>query len=59
MKKLPKFYVLFFIIFNFFISSNAFALMGNIDAHDPSTIVKDGTKYWRYSTGNGIYALKL
>ena len=32
----------------------AFALRGAIGAHDPSSIVKDGNKYWVFTTGVGI-----
>ena len=34
--------------------SSALALQGNVGAHDPSTIVKDGNKYWVFHTGPGI-----
>lgn len=37
-----------------FIASPAYALQGNLGAHDPSTIVKDGNKYWVFHTGPGI-----
>jgi arabinan endo-1,5-alpha-L-arabinosidase len=30
------------------------ALEGNLSAHDPSTIVKDGSQYWVFATGRGI-----
>ncbi|WP_199243501.1 family 43 glycosylhydrolase [Hymenobacter sedentarius] len=33
------------------------ALQGPIGAHDPSTIVKDGNKYWVFATGQGIYSM--
>lgn len=32
------------------------ALTGQIGIHDPSTIVKDGSRYYVYSTGHGISA---
>jgi arabinan endo-1,5-alpha-L-arabinosidase len=32
------------------------ALGGSYQSHDPSTIIKDGSKYWMFTTGNGIYA---
>lgn len=35
----------------------AFALRGTIGAHDPSSIVKDGNKYWVFTTGTGIPSL--
>ena len=31
------------------------ALKGNDNSHDPSAIIKDGNKYWKFTTGNGIY----
>lgn len=34
----------------------ATALGGAIQSHDPSTLIKDGSKYWMFTTGNGIYA---
>ena len=30
------------------------ALSGDIGIHDPSTIIKEGNKYWIFSTGDGI-----
>ncbi|WP_460614746.1 family 43 glycosylhydrolase [Hymenobacter seoulensis] len=33
-----------------------YALDGAIGSHDPSTITKDGNKYWMFTTGAGIYA---
>ncbi len=38
-------------------SAPAFALRGFFGAHDPSTIVKDGNKYWVFTTGVGIPSL--
>lgn len=35
----------------------AFALQGNDNCHDPSTIIKDGNKYWIFTTGAGIYGM--
>ncbi len=32
------------------------ALSGDIWAHDPSSIIKEGNKYWRFTTGDGINA---
>jgi arabinan endo-1,5-alpha-L-arabinosidase len=32
------------------------ALGGSYQSHDPSAIIKDGSKYWMFTTGNGIYA---
>lgn len=32
------------------------ALGGAYQSHDPSTLIKDGSKYWIFTTGNGIYA---
>jgi arabinan endo-1,5-alpha-L-arabinosidase len=32
-------------------------LQGNLSAHDPSTIVKDGNEYWVFATGRGILSL--
>jgi len=33
------------------------ALSGNILAHDPSTLIKEGDKYWVFTTGSGINAV--
>jgi arabinan endo-1,5-alpha-L-arabinosidase len=38
-------------------SPSAFALQGLTGAHDPSTIVKDGDKYWVFATGRGVYSM--
>ncbi|MCR5889137.1 family 43 glycosylhydrolase [Hymenobacter sp. J193] len=32
------------------------ALDGATGSHDPSTLIKDGNKYWMFTTGAGIYA---
>ncbi|WP_082017230.1 family 43 glycosylhydrolase [Hymenobacter sp. DG25B] len=39
------------------IGYNAYALQGAIGVHDPSTMVKDGNKYWIFATGQGIYSM--
>ncbi|HEX8329791.1 MAG TPA: family 43 glycosylhydrolase [Hymenobacter sp.] len=48
---LGLFWLLMFIAWPGF---RAHALRGNVGAHDPSTIVKDGNKYWVFTTGPGI-----
>ncbi|WP_303310833.1 family 43 glycosylhydrolase [Hymenobacter sp. BT730] len=35
----------------------ALALQGAVGVHDPSTMVKDGNKYWIFATGQGIYSM--
>jgi arabinan endo-1,5-alpha-L-arabinosidase len=35
----------------------SFALQGNDNCHDPSTIIKNGNRYWIFTTGQGIYAM--
>ena len=35
----------------------ALAQKGATGAHDPSTIIKDGNKYWAFTTGQGITSL--
>lgn len=35
----------------------AHALQGLPGAHDPSTIIKDGNRYWVFATGEGIYSM--
>ncbi|TDH26371.1 T9SS type A sorting domain-containing protein [Segetibacter sp. 3557_3] len=32
------------------------ALGGNVNSHDPSTLIKEGNTYWQFTTGDGIYA---
>lgn len=39
------------------LSRPALALQGNTGVHDPSTIIKQGTTYWTFATGDGIYSL--
>ena len=39
------------------LSPTAHALQGNDNCHDPSSIVKDGNKYWIFTTGTGIYGM--
>jgi len=36
-------------------SLRTYALQGFYGSHDPSTIVKEGNKYWIFTTGQGIY----
>lgn len=38
-------------------SRPARALQGFTGVHDPSTIVKEGNKYWIFATGQGIYSM--
>ncbi|MFD2720471.1 family 43 glycosylhydrolase [Hymenobacter monticola] len=35
----------------------ASALQGAQGVHDPSTIVKEGNKYWIFATGQGVYSM--
>ena len=35
----------------------AHALQGYDSSHDPSSIIKDGNKYWVFTTGTDIYAM--
>jgi arabinan endo-1,5-alpha-L-arabinosidase len=35
----------------------AYALQGNDNCHDPSTIIKEGNKYWIFTTGTDVYAM--
>ncbi|MBX0289289.1 family 43 glycosylhydrolase [Hymenobacter sp. HSC-4F20] len=39
------------------LSFRAAALQGNDNCHDPSSIIKDGNKYWVFTTGKDIYAM--
>jgi arabinan endo-1,5-alpha-L-arabinosidase len=36
--------------------SQTYALTGAIGSHDPSALIKNGSRYWMFTTGNGIYA---
>jgi arabinan endo-1,5-alpha-L-arabinosidase len=38
------------------IQLSAYALKNNDGAHDPSALIKDGSTYWMFTTGRGIYA---
>ena len=38
-------------------SQRSFALQGNDNCHDPSSIIKDGNRYWVFTTGRDIYAM--
>ncbi|GAC1589462.1 MAG: hypothetical protein NVS3B25_07070 [Hymenobacter sp.] len=38
-------------------SRPAWALQGNDNCADPSTIIKEGNKYWIFTTGTDIYAM--
>ncbi|QJX48207.1 family 43 glycosylhydrolase [Hymenobacter taeanensis] len=39
------------------LNTGAYALQGNDNCHDPSSIIKDGNKYWVFTTGTDIYAM--
>ncbi len=45
-----------FAISLFLVSIQGFALKGAIGSHDPSALIRDGSKYWMFTTGDGIYA---
>ncbi len=34
----------------------SFGLQNHVGSHDPSSIIKDGSVYWIFTTGDGIYA---
>lgn len=38
------------------IAFESVALKGQYQSHDPSALIKDGSKYWMFTTGAGIYA---
>jgi arabinan endo-1,5-alpha-L-arabinosidase len=38
------------------LSQQARALQGANGSHDPGSLVKEGNKYWMFTTGDGIYA---
>ncbi|MCJ8164819.1 family 43 glycosylhydrolase [Pontibacter sp. E15-1] len=44
------------LLFVFMLSSRLYALDGNYGSHDPGALIKDGNKYWMFTTGAGIYA---
>lgn len=50
-----KFSALCLLLFLFF-STKVLALDGYYGSHDPGALIKDGNKYWMFTTGNGIYA---
>lgn len=50
--KLVMFMSLMFTIVAF----ESIALKGQYQSHDPSALIKDGNKYWMFTTGAGIYA---
>jgi arabinan endo-1,5-alpha-L-arabinosidase len=37
-------------------TSRSYALQGNINSHDPSGLVKEGDRYYQFTTGPGIYS---
>jgi hypothetical protein len=37
-------------------NSRSYALQGNINSHDPSGLVKEGDRYYQFTTGPGIYS---
>lgn len=53
-----QFYRIFSVCFFLLLLSYArlFALDGAIGSHDPANIIKEGNRYWMFTTGAGIYA---
>lgn len=51
-----RFLLLFCFSLALFLSHGAYALKGNTNSHDPSALIKDGSRYWQFTTGDGIYA---
>lgn len=49
-------HVTFLFYFLLLFSFNAFSLQNHVGSHDPSSIVKDGSTYWIFTTGDGIYS---
>jgi arabinan endo-1,5-alpha-L-arabinosidase len=49
--------VIVFIVIYSFLPNVATALDVDIPIHDPSTIIKEGNKYWMFTTGDGINAV--
>src|SRR4051812_5348398 len=56
MKKRYCYLILLFTIHCCILPKPGKALSGDIRAHDPSAIIKDGNTYWMFSTGEGIRA---
>lgn len=56
--KVPLIYILFIaaLAFNYSLPAQANGLKGDIGSHDPSALIKDGNKYWQFTTGDGIYS---
>ena len=55
-KKASEYLLMYCIaLMTLFYSYPALALKGNDNSHDPSAIIKDGNKYWKFTTGHGIY----
>lgn len=50
------FFTLLSIAIIFSLSHDVYALKGNTNSHDPSALIKDGNRYWQFTTGQGIYA---
>ncbi|MDO7873315.1 family 43 glycosylhydrolase [Hymenobacter sp. ASUV-10] len=46
----------FFLLTGLLLAPMAQALQGANGSHDPSNIIKEGNKYWMFTTGVGIYA---
>jgi arabinan endo-1,5-alpha-L-arabinosidase len=47
----------FLIVLLWGLGTKTYALQGLTGVHDPSTIIKDGNRYWIFATGNGIYSM--
>jgi arabinan endo-1,5-alpha-L-arabinosidase len=51
---LKRFLYQAFLMFFPVVALHAVDLTGSLNTHDPSRIIKEGSRYWFFSTGNGI-----
>lgn len=56
-KKMRPFLVGMVALLSCFLSSTSYAVQGNDNCHDPSSIIKNGSNYWVFTTGQGIYGM--
>lgn len=56
MQKSQSYLIIIFTLVSFYLPKQGKGLSGDTWAHDPSSIIKEGNKYWVFTTGDGINA---
>ncbi|MEJ7684521.1 MAG: hypothetical protein WKG06_43070 [Segetibacter sp.] len=57
MRKRTFYSIIILTLINCCLPKQGKTLSGDILVHDPSTIIKEGNKYWTFTSGDGINAI--